>query len=234
MHHYGQYCPIAKAIEVLGDRWTLLIVRDLLTGTEHFNDLERGLPGISRALLADRLRLLQRMEIVEKQEHKNGRRRTAYQLTQAGRELQGVMQALLVWGAQWAFEEPAPDDLDPLLLMWWMRTSVCAENLPDQRIVIQFDFKGAVVETYWLVLTRQDTSVCLSHPGFEIDVLITSDLSIFFQIWLGRVELTDAVHEGRVVVDAIPRLTQAFPSWFTYSLAAPTVRAARRPQHHYH
>jgi len=139
-----------------------------------------------------------------------------------------------VWGAQWAFEEPAPDDLDPLLLMWWMRTSVCAENLPDQRIVIQFDFKGAVVETYWLVLTRQDTSVCLSHPGFEIDVLITSDLSIFFQIWLGRVELTDAVHEGRVVVDAIPRLTQAFPSWFTYSLAAPTVRAARRPQHHYH
>lgn len=227
MYRYGQYCPVAKAIEVLGDRWTLLIVRDLLTGTEHFNDLERGLPGISRAILADRLRLLQRMGIVEKQERTNGRRRTAYRLTPAGLELQDLMQSLLVWGAQWAFEEPAPDDLDPLLLMWWMRNSVCAEQLPPQRTVVQFDFKGALVETYWLVLTREDTSLCLSHPGFEIDVLVTADLSTFFQIWLGRVDLCDAVHDGRVVVDGIPSLVNAFPGWFTYSLAAPAVRAAR-------
>jgi len=227
MYRYGQYCPIAKAIEVLGDRWTLLIVRDLLTGTTHFNDLERGLPGISRALLADRLRLLQRMGIVEKQEQRNGRRRTAYQLTPAGIELQGVMQALLVWGAQWAFEEPAPKDLDPLLLMWWMRNSVCAEQLPEQRVVIEFDFNGALVETYWLVLTRQDHSLCLTHPGFEIDVLVTADLATFFQIWLGRIELADAVRAGRVSVDAIPSLTNAFPSWFTYSLAAPAVRATQ-------
>lgn len=227
MYHYGQYCPIAKAVEVLGDRWTLLIVRDLLTGTEHFNDLERGLPGISRALLADRLRLLQRMGIVEKQEQHNGRRRTAYQLTQAGRELQGVIQALLVWGAQWAFEEPAPDDLDPLLLMWWMRNSVCVEQLPERRIVIQFDFKGALVETYWLVLTRQDTSLCLTDPGFEIDVLVTADLATFFQIWLGRIALAEAVNQRQVAIDAIPHLANAFPHWFRYSLAAPTVRATR-------
>lgn len=226
MYKYGQYCPMAKAVEILGDRWTLLIVRDLLTGTAHFNDLERGLPGISRGLLAERLRRLQRMGVVEKIEQSHGWRRTEYRLTQAGLELRTVIEALLVWGAQWAFEEPSPNDLDPLLLLWWMRNSVRADKLPEQRTVVQFDFKGALVETYWLVLTRADTSLCLTHPGFEIDLLITADLATFFQIWLGRVRLEEAMHDGRVIIDAIPALVAAFPTWFTYSLAAPAVRAA--------
>jgi DNA-binding HxlR family transcriptional regulator len=226
MYKYGQYCPIAKAVEILGDRWTLLIVRDLLTGTCHFNDLERGLPGISRGLLADRLRRLERMGLVEKVELADGRQRTAYYPTPAGRELQDVINSLLVWGAQWAFEEPEEQDLDPTLLMWWMRDRVCVDELPEHRVVIRFDFTGAKYEKFWLVLTKEDVSVCLTDPGFELNVLVTADLSTFLQIWLGRVSYYEAVRDGRVEVDAVPRLVEAFPNWFAYSLAAPAVRAA--------
>lgn len=225
MYKYGQYCPIAKAVEILRDRWTLLIVRDLLTGNYHFNELERGLPGISRGLLAKRLRRLERMGLVEKVELANGRQRTAYYPTQAGKELQSVINELLVWGARWAFEEPEEQDLDPTLLMWWMRDRVCVDELPDQRVVIRFDFTGAKYEKFWLVLTKEDVSLCLTDPGFELNVLVTADLSTFFQIWLGRISYFDALRAGHIEVDAIPALADAFPTWFAYSLAAPAVRA---------
>jgi DNA-binding HxlR family transcriptional regulator len=226
MYKYGQYCPIAKAVEILGDRWTLLIVRDLLTGTCHFNDLERGLPGISRGLLAERLRRLERMGLVEKVSRRNGRQRTAYYLTNAGQELQTVIGSLLTWGARWAFEEPDESDLDPVLLMWWMRSRVQVERLPEGRVVVRFDFTGVKEETFWLVLTKADVSVCLTDPGFELNVLVTADLAAFLQIWLGRLSYEDALRDGRVEVEAIPTLAEAFPTWFAYSLAAPAVRAA--------
>jgi len=227
MYKYGQYCPMAKAVEILGDRWTLLIVRDLLTGTCHFNDLERGLPGISRGLLADRLRRLQRMGLLEKRERKDGRRTTQYELTAAGAKLHGVVDALLTWGAQYAFGEPELEDLDPILLLWWMRDRVHHEKLPEQRIVVQFDFTGAVEECYWLLLTKEDVSICLTHPGFDVNVLVRADLAAYFEIWLGRKDFDDARRAGLVEIDAIPRLARAFPNWFAYSLAADAVRAAR-------
>jgi DNA-binding HxlR family transcriptional regulator len=226
MYKYGQYCPIAKAVEILGDRWTLLIVRDMLTGTHHFNDLERGLPGISRALLSERLRRLQRMGLVEKINRPDQRQNTAYYLTEAGKELNTVINSLLIWGATWAFEEPAEEELDPVLLMWWIRGRVCTDQLPDRQIVVRFDFTGAKYESFWLLLSKKDVSICLTNPGFELDVLVTADLSAFFQIWLGRLTYHDALRTGKVEIDAIPALAKAFPTWFAYSLAAPAVRTA--------
>jgi DNA-binding HxlR family transcriptional regulator len=227
MYKYGQYCPIAKAVEILGDRWTLLIVRDMLTGTCHFNDLERGLPGISRALLSERLRRLQRMGLVEKVNRPDKRKNTAYYLTDAGNELNSVIHSLLIWGATWAFEEPEADELDPVLLMWWMRGRVCLEQLPEHRVVVRFDFTGAKYERFWLILNKNDVSICLTDPGFELDVLVTADLSAFFQIWLGRLSYHDALSAGYVEVDAIPALANAFPTWFAYSLASSAVQASR-------
>ncbi len=226
MYKYGQYCPVAKAAEILGDRWTLLIVRDLLIGTRHFNALERGLPGISRGLLAERLRRLQRMGVVEKVAWGNGPRQTEYRLTPAGRELQTVIDALLTWGARWAFGPPEPHDLDPVLLLWWMRSRVRVEQLPPQRVVVQFDFRGAVTESYWLVLTKEDVSVCLTHPGFEPDVLVTADLAAFYRIWLGHLDFDTALQAGLVKIEAVPALAGDFPHWFAYSHAATAVRAA--------
>ena len=223
MYKYGQYCPIARASEILGDRWTLLIVRDLLLGKRHFNDLERGLPGISRALLAERLRRLQKMGVIEKHPLSRGRK-TEYYLTQAGEELQGIMDILTVWGARWAFGEPEEEELDPVLLMWWMRDRVCVDQLPQERVVVQFDFRGAKKETFWLVIAVEDVSVCLTHPGFEIDVLVTADLSTFYQVWLGRISYADALRERKVEVEAIPSLARNFPHWFAWSPVAMIVR----------
>jgi DNA-binding HxlR family transcriptional regulator len=226
MNKYGQYCPVAMAIEILGDRWTLLIIRDLLSGMRHFNDLQRGLPGISRGLLSDRLSRLQEVGVLEKQSHGKGRK-TEYTLTEAGVELSDVINALMVWGAKWAFGEPTEEQLDPVLLMWWMRDRVNRDQLTQDRVVIQFDFIHNQKETYWLVLTRDDVSVCLTYPGYETDVLVTADLSVFFQLWLGRIGYREAIHDQGIRVDAIPPLVRAFPTWFAWSLAAPAVRAAR-------
>lgn len=223
MNKYGQYCPVAMATEILGDRWTLLIIRDLISGMRHFNDLERGLPGISRGLLSERLRRLEQVGVLEKYSHGRGRK-TEYRLTAAGMDLSGVIQSLTIWGAKWAFGEPTEEQLDPILLMWWMRNRVCKDQLAQERVVIQFDFIHKKKETYWLVLTRDDVSVCLTYPGFETDILITTDLSVFFQLWLGRISYREAIDRYDMRVDGIPELTRAFPKWFAWSLAAPAVR----------
>jgi hypothetical protein len=140
--------------------------------------------------------------------------------------LQPVIHALLVWGANWAFGDPSPNELDPLLLMWWMHDHVDRTQLPDQRVVIQFDFHGAKTETYWLVLTHDDVTVCLTDPGYVVDVLVDTDLAIFYQVWLGRIDYHAAIDEYGVTVAGLPRFTRAFPRWFTWSPAAPVVRAA--------
>ena len=226
MRAYGQYCPVAKAAEVLGDRWTLLIVRDLMGVRErHFNDLARGLPGISRSLLAQRLQQLEREGIVER--HAGGKGRvTEYQLTVAGQEIQQIIGAMLEWGAQWAFGEPDETDLDPVLLLWWIRRGTRLDRLPPQRTVVQFDFQGARTGTYWLLMEPSDVSVCLKHPGFDIDLLVTADIAALYQVWLGRMSFAEALRDKSVRVDGLPALERAFPTWFAWSPAADAVRKA--------
>lgn len=224
VNKYGQYCPVARAVEILGDRWTLLIVRDVLCGTHHFNELERGLPGIPRALLAERLRRLQQVGVLDRQVGSDGRQ-VSYQLTEAGKELKQVIDVLTQWGAKWAFGEPEPAELDPVLLLWWMHDRVCSDQLPQQRIVVKFVFHGTRKGNYWLVLRPGDTSVCLKHPGFDSDVLVTADLAAFYQVWLGRITLADAMRDQRVELDGTPTLIRAFPRWFALGPAAAVVRA---------
>lgn len=223
MWKYGQYCPVAHALEVVGERWTLLIIRDLILGTKHFNDLERGLPGISRGLLSKRLRQLEQAGVIEK--HLNsGRKSTEYHLTAAGYALEQVIEALLTWGTQWVFDDPRPEDLDSGLLMWWMHKRVHVERLPAGRTVVQFNFYGAERATYWLMLTTEEVNLCLTDPGFECDMFITADVASFFKIWLGRISYQDALYTNTVKIDAAPHLIRAFPTWFALSAAAPEVQ----------
>lgn len=226
MYSYGQYCPVSKAAEILGDRWTLLIVRDLIClQARHFNDLVRGLPGISRSLLAQRLQRLERMGIIER--HAGGKgRATEYHLTVAGQELQPVIEALLEWGAQWAFGEPDQAEMDPVLLLWWMRRGTYLDRLPPQRVVLQFDFHGARTGSYWLLLEPSDVSVCLQYPGFDIDLLVTADIAAFYQVWLGRISFAESLGHQWVQLDGVPALVRAFPTWFAWSPAAEAVRTA--------
>ncbi len=217
MSKYGQYCPVAKSLEILGERWTLLIIRDLLTGTRHFNDLERGLPGISRGLLASRLRQLQRAGIIEKQINTASRQSTEYVLTEAGEQLLNVVMALHAWGEAWAFGDPTPEELDPILLMWWMRRRADVSQLNEDRVVVQFDFHGAAKISFWLVLTPADVTLCLTDPGFEIGLLVTSDLAVFFKLWAGRITYMQARNDYDVRIEGIPGLVRAFPGWFGWN-----------------
>ncbi len=225
MYLYGQYCPVARASEIFADRWTPLIVRELLAGIHHFNDLDRGLPGISRALLVERLRRLERTGIVERRPGAGGRV-VQYHLTRAGRQLQRVIDVLGGWGARWAFGDPRRTELDPVVLLWWMRRRVHRHRLPPGRMVIQFDFRGGRTGSYWLVLKRTDVSVCLQHPGFDVDLRVTADIDGFYRVWLGRITLGEALRQGLVRLDGMPAVTRAFPHWFAWSPMADAVRAA--------
>jgi len=225
MYEYGQYCPVARASEILADRWTPLIIRELLAGISHFNALDRGLPGISRALLVERLRRLERTGIVQRGTSADGRV-TEYQLTPAGRQLQRVIDVLGGWGARWAFGDPRPSELDPVVLLWWMKRRVHRQRLPPNRTVVQFDFRRGHRGSYWLVLERTDVSVCLQHPKFEIDLKVSADIGVFYRVWLGRSPLGDAVASGAVRLEGAPSLVRGFARWFAWSPMAPAVRAA--------
>ena len=148
MREYGQYCPVARACEILTDRRTLLIAREMLAGITHFNDLERGLPR-SRTLLVQRLDWLEGAGVLERVRRPDGRT-SAYRLTAAGWDLQRVVDTLGVWGARWAFGDIRPSELDPLLLLWMMRRRLRRRQLPRRRIAVEFRFPGSRPEWLWL------------------------------------------------------------------------------------
>jgi DNA-binding HxlR family transcriptional regulator len=225
MHLYGQYCPVARAAEILADRWTVLIVRELLADVNHFNELERGLPRISRTLLAERLRRLEQTGVLQRRGTSRGKP-TEYRLTAAGRELQRIIDLFGEWGARWAFGPPRPSELDPIILLWWMRRRVAFDCISRRRTVIQFDFRQAPQPSYWLLIEPGDVSVCLKHPGFDVDVIVAADIMTFYQVWLGRFSLIEAMRKNHLRVDGAPADIRAFPTWFTWSPMAETVRAA--------
>jgi DNA-binding HxlR family transcriptional regulator len=224
MRSYAQYCPVAKATEILGDRWTLLIVREMLGGASGFNELQRGLPGISRSVLTDRMRWLERAQVIERRTGPRGRT-LGYRLTPAGRDLQPVLQAIGEWGATWSFTEPRPEELDPDLLIVWMARHVDRNRLPPNRTVVQFDFRDPE-RRYWMVLERSDVSVCLKHPGFHVDLDVIVDTTTLYRVYLGQAELRDAIRARRLTMSGPRTLQRGFGLWFTWSAFAPTSRSA--------
>jgi DNA-binding HxlR family transcriptional regulator len=224
MRSYAQYCPVAKASEVLGDRWTLLIVREMLGGASGFNELQRGLPGIARSVLTDRLRALERAEVVERRTGPTGRT-LDYRLTPAGRDLEPVVQAIGEWGTTWSVTEPREEELDPYLLVIWMARHVDRRRLPPTRTVVKFDFR-APEQRYWMVLEPSEVSVCLQHPGFDVDLAVSVDTGTLYRVYLGRAELAGATRAGELTISGPRALQRGFGQWFTWSAFAPASRAA--------
>jgi DNA-binding HxlR family transcriptional regulator len=225
MHRYGQYCPVARAAEILADRWTVLIVRELLADVNNFNELERGLPHMSRTLLAERLRRLHQAGVLERRGASRGKR-TEYRLTPAGRELQPIIDLFGGWGARWAFGDPRPNELDHVVLLWWMRRRVRLEVVGKRRLLIQFDFSGGPKQSYWLLIEHMEVSVCLTNPRFETDMIVSADIVAFYRVWLGHATLSEALHRQQVRLDGVPADVRAFSGWFAWSPMADTVRAA--------
>ena len=219
---YHQFCPVAKAMELLDERWTLLLVRELVTGSQRFNELRRGLPRMSPTLLSRRLQQLERAGVLVREVDGNDVR---YVLTPAGQELRPVVEALGVWGTRW-IGELGDEDLDPKLLLWDMHRHVDLEAIPHGRTVVRFRFPDAPADTrnWWMVITADDADVCDVDPGFDVAVTVTASLRGLVQVWRGDLRWADALRSGAVAVQGPEALRRAVPRWFTLSTFASVPR----------
>jgi DNA-binding HxlR family transcriptional regulator len=213
MPSYREYCPIAVGAEFLGDRWTPLIVRELLMGSRHFNEIHRGVSRMSRTLLIARLRELERREIVERTVDAAGRT-TEYRLTRAGRELEPIVWALGDWAARWSFGDPADDELDVGWLAWRLHQHVRSDRIPAGRTTIHLVADGPGGGESWLVLDRGGSTACQADPGYPVDIVLMGDNRQLHRWLLGWCTWRELQQRGSARLVGPTRLSRAFAGWF--------------------
>ena len=226
MKSYGQYCPIARTSEFFAERWTPIIIRNLGTGCRTFTQLREGAPGIPKAILTERLALLERYAVVHKSP-RSGRGYT-YELTESGRELKQVCDAMGEWGARWL--EIEPRHIDPAYVIWATCRSVDLDAVPESGVVVRFDLSDAPKRRYWMVLHRPRAEVCTSFPGKDEDLVVTTDSTTLTEWNLRRIGFQEALRSGRFRVDGPPGLARRFPSWIRPSPFAKVMRQSKDPQ----
>lgn len=221
---YGQYCPIAKGAEVFAERWTPLIIRNIHVGAHTFTEIAAGCPRISTTLLTQRLQGLERTGIVE---HRSipGARGKLYCLTPAGQELAEVTMQLGAWGARWL--QLAPPDHDPFFVLWAWKMHVVLERMPQPRVVVRFNLEDRPRERFWLLLQKPEAEVCIKHPGYDDDIVITTDSEALTLVHLGRLPVAQARREGRWQVDGPSALVRALPSWGGFYSSFADIRPVR-------
>lgn len=224
MATYREYCPIAVGAEVLGDRWTPLVLRELILGSRGFNEIHRGVSRMSRSLLSQRLREFERRGIVERRVHPSGRR-TDYVLTPSGRELEPVVWSLGTWAARWSFGDPEDEQLDAALLVWRLHQFVRPEDLPRERTVVQFVIQGPGGGEAWLVLEPGGSTACQIDPGYDVDLVVMGDDRELHRWLLGRSTFQELRRSGGIRFIGPTRLAQAFPRWFSISPFGSLIRA---------
>lgn len=234
MKSYGQFCSVARALDLLGERWTLLIVRELLSGSRRFGDVRRGIPRISRTMLSARFRELLDAGVIERADAADGS--PGYRLTPAGRELAAVVRELGSWGQRWLPRELSAGELDADLLVWDIHRRVRRDALPEQPLVVRIeltDVRGPAGRHY-LLLRRSEVALCTANPGFPEELCLRADRRTLTGWWRGDLSLPQARAAG-LVVEGRREWVRAFPGWFERYLfadVAPVGRsggARRRP-----
>lgn len=198
---YRQFCPVAMAAEILCSRWTMVLLRELLAGSTRFNELRRGVPRMSPALLSQRLKDLEAAGIVERAPAPREPGVLEYSLTEAGRDLRPVVEAMGTWGQRWVESEPSLENLDASLLMWDMRRNLDPRRMPPRRSVVQFTYpeRPAPEQRWWLIVTPEEgVDLCWVEPGFDIDLFVNVNLRTMTEIWLGLTTFAQAVADGRL------------------------------------
>lgn len=218
MPGYGQFCPMAKATELIGEKWTLLILRELLLGTTRFNDFQRALSRMSPTLLSKRLRRLEECGIIIRKKI-SGQKSYEYRLTAAGKELGPLVEILAVWGMRWVRDRLSDSDLDVEFLMREMQRQIRAEHLPDGETVICLSFDELTEHrTWWLVVNVDSVDLCTDDPGKEVDLYISSSVRTLAQVWRGDLEIRKALRNGSVKTNGFRHLVSTMPDWFGVSL----------------
>jgi DNA-binding HxlR family transcriptional regulator len=224
MSTYGQFCPVAKAMEVLDERWTLLVVRELIAGSTHFNELRRGNPKMSPALLSKRLRTLERAGVVRREVTAG---RTSYHLTPCGMELKPVVEGLGAWGIRW-IGSLGEDDLDPHLLLWDIRRTVPLDAWPRSRTVVAFRFTDQPARTasWWLCVSGDEADVCDYDPGFEVTATVVTTLRDMVAIWRDDMSWAEALRTGAASIDGPSDVRRRVPHWLGQMALAAVPRPA--------
>lgn len=224
MSSYGQFCAVAKAMELLDERWTLLVVRELLAGSSHFNELRRGNPKMSPALLSKRLRTLERAGVIERVSEGG---KGSYRLTPSGLELRPVIEALGAWGSRW-IGELGESDLDPHLLMWDMKRTIPVDEWPRGRTVVAIHFSDTEPQAshWWICVAEGNTDVCDYDPGFEVTAWVESTLRTLVNVWRGDRSWQAAIGSGAVQIQGMDSARAALPRWLAQSQLAAVPRPA--------
>jgi DNA-binding HxlR family transcriptional regulator len=217
---YGQYCPVSLATEILGERWTILVIMVLADGFHRFSELERALPRISASTLSARLKSLEEAGVIDRRPGAAGEK-PLYYLSSAGEELGEIVFDLGRWGHRWG-RDLATDDLDPEHLIWSMHMRMNTEIMPAQRTTIAFEFADQPVgkRYFWIISENKDVQACLKHPGFDEDLRVIAKLQSFTYAWRGFVSLSDEIAKGNVRVIGPAKLASAFPKWLLGSMLA--------------
>jgi DNA-binding HxlR family transcriptional regulator len=221
------YCPIAASVEVLGDRWTPLVVRELMMGAGGFNEIHRGIPRASRTLLAQRLRELERRGLVSHEPSRPGHPGT-YALTDAGQALGPVVWAMGAWAAEWMFGDPTDEECDGLTLIWRTHQLAVPAKLPEARTVVHLVLTGAGGAQGWLDVQRPAITVCKDDQGLAVDLALEADTAQMHRWLIGLVPFRDLVAAGHARFLGPSRLARAFPTWFDTSLFARNLQLAGR------
>lgn len=217
---YYQFCPVAMAAEILGARWTVVLLRELVAGSTRFNDLRRGVPRMSPALLSKRLKELEAAGIVRRVAAHGGAGGPEYRLTQSGRDLQPVIEAIGTWGQRWFEADISLKNLDPSLLMWDMRRRLDPSPMPDRRCVIHFLYPELpeARRRWWLVIEPGATvDLCSVDPGLDVDLYVATDLRTMTGIWMGMATVREARADGRLELTGDRRLAERMQAWLGLS-----------------
>lgn len=227
---YGQFCPVAKSAEILGNSWSLLIVRELLLGSTRFSRLQRGLPRISPTVLNTRLKELEAHGVITKRAI-TGKRGFEYHLTPAGKELGPVIESLVVWGMRWARDELRSDEMDVAFLMFDVERNIVAEELPGGESVLCFQFSDlAEYQKWWIVCDGNNRDLCYEDPGKDVSAYITTTSHDLVGVWMGDIPLSQAMSQERIVVLGDSTICNRFRNWFPLSSAAQIPRPDRATQ----
>jgi DNA-binding HxlR family transcriptional regulator len=216
---YRQFCPVARASEMLTQRWTPLVLRELMCGSTRFNELRRGLPHMSPTLLTQRLRELELHGIVDRVKDGGS---VEYRLTQAGEELRPIIESLGHWGKRWLERELNRQEMDPALLVWDMHRRVAVDELPPEKVVTRIDFRSvrSAQSRFWMIFDRPTVDVCFTDPGYEPSLYVNTDLRALIDVWMGSRTFSSALSDRSMVLEGPRDLCRRFPKWFELSVFA--------------